>query len=78
MSKAEVETMVDEMTTGRRKALPGAVRASLAPYNTDAEVDRFLDAVRDIARGGIKAKYEQDADGEYAPAGGWPHVEVAL
>src|SRR5690348_9153968 len=78
MSKAEVDTIVDEMTTGRRKALPGAVRASLAPYNTEAEVDRFLEAVDDIARGGIRAKYDQDEEGEYAPTGGWPPVEVAL
>ena len=78
MSKDEVETILDEVTTGGRKALPGAVRASLAPYNTDAEVDRFLEAVGDIARGGIRAKYDRAEDGEYSPAGGWPLVEVAL
>ena len=78
MSKDEVDTIVDEMTTGRSKALPGAVRASLAPYNTEAEVDRFLEAVDEVARGGIKAPYERADDGEYAPSGGWPRVEVAL
>jgi cysteine desulfurase / selenocysteine lyase len=78
MSKKQVDTIVDEMTTGRRKALPGAVRASLAPYNTDAEVDRFLKAVRVVASGGIEAEYDQSEDGEYAPSGGWPAVEVAL
>ncbi len=78
MSKREVDTIVDEMTTGRRKALPGAVRASLAPYNTDAEIDRFLEAVSVIAGGGIRGQYEQDEEGEYAPAGGWPKVTVAL
>jgi cysteine desulfurase/selenocysteine lyase len=78
MTKKEVDTIVDEMTTGGRKALPGAVRASLAPYNTDAEVDRFLKAVRVVAGGGIEAEYDQSEDGEYAPSGGWPAVEVAL
>ena len=78
MSKDDVGRIVDEMTTGRRKALPGAVRASLAPYNTDAEIDRFLEAIRVIARGGIRASYEQMEDGEYVPAGGWPPVEIAL
>ena len=78
MSKDDVNRIVDEMTTGRRKALPGAVRASLAPYNTDAEVDRFLEAVDAVARGGVTARYEETEDGEYAPAGGWPKVEVAL
>jgi selenocysteine lyase/cysteine desulfurase len=78
MSRAEVDAIVDEMTTGGRKALPGAVRASLAPYNSKAEVDRFLEAVNDIARGRIKARYDMDGEGEYAPSGGWPPVEVAL
>jgi cysteine desulfurase/selenocysteine lyase len=78
MSKQEVDTIVDEMTTGRRKILPGAVRASLAPYNTEAELERFLEAVREVAGGGIKARYEQADDGEYAPRGGWPKVEVML
>ena len=78
MSKAEVGAVVDEVTTGHRKAMPGAVRASLAPYNTAEEVDRFLEAVREIARGDIRAPYAQTADGEYEPAGGWPRVEVAI
>jgi cysteine desulfurase / selenocysteine lyase len=78
MTKTEVDGIVEEMTTGRRKALPGAVRASLAPYNTDAEVQRFLEAVRAVAGGGIEADYLQSEDGEYAPAAGWPAVAVAL
>jgi selenocysteine lyase/cysteine desulfurase len=79
MSKEDVGRIVDEMTTGRRKALPGAVRASLAPYNTDAEIDRFLEAIRVISGvGGIRASYEQMEDGDYVPAGGWPPVEIAL
>jgi selenocysteine lyase/cysteine desulfurase len=78
MSKQDVDTIVDEMTTGRRKALPGAVRASLAPYNTDAEIDGFLEAVAQIANGGIKARYEQAEDGDYTPAGGWPDVKITL
>src|SRR5690349_21349134 len=78
MSKDEVVAVEGEVTAGRRKALPGAVRASLAPYNTQEEVDRFLDAVRQIARGRIRATYEQAADGTYAPAGGWPRVPSPL
>jgi cysteine desulfurase/selenocysteine lyase len=75
MNKEEVGAVEHEVTEGRRKALPGAVRASLAPYNTAAEVDRFLEAVAHVARGGIKAAYEQAIDGTYSPAGGWPRVE---
>lgn len=80
MTKDEVGAIVDDVTTGRRKALPGAVRASLAPYNTEEEVDRFLEAVGKIARGRIKASYvqvEQAVDGEYAPAGGWPRLQTS-
>jgi len=78
MSKDDVTAVESEVTAGRKKALPGAVRASLAPYNTEAEVDRFLDAVRHIARGHIRATYEQSADGTYSPAGGWPRIESPL
>src|SRR5439155_1354336 len=51
MNRDDVAEVEGEVTAGRRKALPGAVRASLAPYNTEAEVDRFLEAVRQVARG---------------------------
>src|SRR6202049_1017454 len=44
MNKDGVGAVEHEVPGGRRKPLPGAVRASLAPYNTAAEVDRFLAA----------------------------------
>ena len=78
MSRDDVVAVEGEVTAGRRKALPGAVRASLAPYNTEAEVDRFLEAVRQVARGRIKATYEQAAYGTYAPSGGWPRIPTPL
>lgn len=74
MNKNDVSAVEQEVTSGHRKALPGAVRASLAPYNTAAEVDRFLDAVAHVARGRVKATYDQAADGTFAPAGGWPRL----
>jgi hypothetical protein len=61
-----------------RKALPGAVRASLAPYNDEGEVDRFVDAVRRVAKGQLKARYEQAVDGTFSPVGGWPAIENPL
>jgi len=78
MSKDEVVKVEGEVTAGRRRALPGAVRASLAPYNTEAEVDRFLEAVTQIARGRIRASYEQAADGTFAPTGGWARMPGPL
>jgi selenocysteine lyase/cysteine desulfurase len=78
MNKEAVSEVENEVTSGRRKALPGAVRASLAPYNTKAEVERFIDAVSHVARGRVKATYEQAADGTFAPDGGWPRIESPL
>lgn len=78
MSKDAVVAVENEVTSGHRKALPGAVRASLAPYNTPSEVDRFVDAVSQVARGRIKATYEQAADGTFSPAGGWPRITSPL
>jgi cysteine desulfurase / selenocysteine lyase len=78
MTRDDVNAVEGEVTAGHRKALPGAVRASLAPYNTQAEIDRFLEAVAAIARGELRTSYEQAEDGEYAPRGGWPLVELAF
>jgi len=78
MSKQEVTAVEGDVTSGRRRTLPGAVRASLAPYNTEAEVDRFIDAVAQVARGRIRSTYEQADDGTFAPAGGWPRLGQRL
>ena len=75
MKRDAVQSVEAEVTAGHRQALPGAVRASLAPYNSEAEVDRFLEAVESVAGGRIKAAYEQSADGTFAPAGGWPRSD---
>jgi selenocysteine lyase/cysteine desulfurase len=78
MDKKAVDAVEGEVTAGHRKALPGAVRASLAPYNTSTEVQRFVEAVTHIARGKLKATYEQAADGTFSPAGGWPRIPSPL
>jgi selenocysteine lyase/cysteine desulfurase len=78
MDRQAVDAVEGEVTAGHRKALPGAVRASLAPYNTASEVDRFVDAVTHIAQGRLKATYDQSADGTFSPAGGWPRIPSPL
>ncbi|HMH56928.1 MAG TPA: hypothetical protein VK535_11765, partial [Gemmatimonadales bacterium] len=78
MTKEAVETVEGEVAADHRKALPGAVRASLAPYNDEVEVDRFVKAVRQVAGGELKASYEQSADGTFSPVGGWPAIENPL
>jgi selenocysteine lyase/cysteine desulfurase len=74
MSKEAVDKVEGEVAADHRTALPGAVRASLAPYNDVAEVDRFAEAVGHVARGELKARYEQAEDGTFAPEGGWPAI----
>jgi selenocysteine lyase/cysteine desulfurase len=78
MDKKAVDAVEGEVTAGHRKALPGAIRASLAPYNTATEVERFVEAVTQIAKGKLKATYEQAADGTFSPAGGWPRIPSPL
>jgi hypothetical protein len=78
MSKSAVEEVEGEVAADRRTALPGAVRASLAPYNDEAEVDRFADAVKQVAKGQFKTRYEQASDGTFAPEGGWPAIPNPL
>ena len=78
MSRNDVDAVEGEVTAGHRRALPGAVRASVAPYNTEVEADRFLEAVSEIARGRIRSSFEQAADGTFAPAGGWPAIKAPL
>jgi cysteine desulfurase / selenocysteine lyase len=78
MTKEAVETVEGEVAADHRTALPGAVRASLAPYNDRAEVDRFADAVTQVARGRLKASYEQAVDGTFSPVGGWPVIPNPL
>jgi cysteine desulfurase / selenocysteine lyase len=78
MTKEAVESVQGEVNADHRKALPGAVRASLAPYNDEGEVDRFVDAVRQVALGQLKGHYEQASDGTFSPVGGWPAIENPL
>jgi selenocysteine lyase/cysteine desulfurase len=78
MNRQQVHGVEADVNAGHRSALPGAVRASLAPYNTDGEVDRFLDALTHVARGRLKATYEQAEDGTFSPAGGWPRIDSPL
>jgi cysteine desulfurase/selenocysteine lyase len=78
MDKAAVDAVEGEVTSGHRTALPGAVRASLAPYNDEGEIQRFVEAVTKIARGEMSASYVQAEDGTFSPEGGWPPIESPL
>lgn len=65
---ATIEQAQHEISQGDKRNIPGAVRASVAPYNTDAEIDRFIAGIGAISRGQIRASYAQDrASGAFDP-----------
>jgi len=79
---------VDEATTerarrdiehGDRRGIPGAVRASVAPYNTVDEIDRFLAGLQAISRGEMRSTYVQDrSTGAFDPVDWKPDWSTAF
>ena len=71
LSTEETLRYRNDIVAGDRRNIPGAVRASASIATTDAEVDRFLDAVATIASGTPgPVGYEQDpATGDFHPVG---------
>jgi hypothetical protein len=56
----------DDILANDRRDMPGLVRISFGMYNTAAEVDVIVDALKAIAQGKYAGRYEQDAKtGEY-------------
>jgi Aminotransferase class-V len=53
----EVDRLAAELRAGRRPALPGAVRASLGLGTTTHDIDRLIDALREIAATGARSRY---------------------
>jgi selenocysteine lyase/cysteine desulfurase len=59
----------------RRDGVPGAVRASLGIYNTQAEVDALVAGLRAVAAGEYAGAYEEDpSTGDFVPAGIPDHI----
>lgn len=68
-----------ELDAGDKRGIPGATRASVAPYNTPEEVDRFLTAMRAITRDEIALTYRQDrASGSFDPTDWSPKWPAAF
>jgi selenocysteine lyase/cysteine desulfurase len=62
----ESARLAAELRAGRHPVLPGAVRASLGLGTTTADIDRLLDALREIAACGPRLRYTYVAGhGEY-------------
>jgi selenocysteine lyase/cysteine desulfurase len=65
---AEVQRLADELRSGRRPPLPGAVRASIGLGTTTEDVDLLLDALDEIAVKGPRERYEHVPErDEYVP-----------
>lgn len=76
---ATIEQSQDEIRRGDKRNVPGAVRASVAPYNTDAEIDRLIDGISAIKRGEMRSTYAQDrASGSFDPVGWVPDWRSAF
>jgi selenocysteine lyase/cysteine desulfurase len=79
VDEATTDRAREEIGRGDKRGIPGAVRASVAPYNTDAEIDRFLAGVRAISLGEMRSAYTQDrASGAFDPVGWTPDWRAAF
>jgi cysteine desulfurase/selenocysteine lyase len=66
----------DRILAGDRSNMPGMIRASFGLYNTNKEVDEFIEALIQILQGDYKGNYLQDpSSGEFAPHGWDPDFE---
>lgn len=73
LSPAESDAVRSRILSGDRSEMPGLIRLSFGLYNTPAEVDYTVEALRRITRGEYRGQYVQDrATGEFAPLGWQP------
>lgn len=68
MGETDSRRLEEEILNGDRSHLPGAVRASFGLYNTEAEIDLFIDQLKKIAAGDYRSDYVLNKQtGEYHP-----------
>jgi len=74
--ETEVVRVRKSILEGDRSDIPGLVRISFGLYNTIAEIDAVVDALKKVAQGEYKGDYVQDiTTGEFAPQGWEPEFE---
>lgn len=72
LSQQEIDEYRRAVYAGDRRNIPGAVRASAGINTTIEDIDRFLEAMSEIAGSAPQVEYTQDpATGDY-----WPEGEV--
>ncbi len=65
----EERQMINNIVSGRKVNIPGAIRASFSFYNTEEEVEYCLQALKKIIGGAYSGKYRLDEkSGQYFPA----------
>ncbi len=63
------------MAAAKKCDMPGLVRISFGMYNTAAEVDVVVEALRNIAQGNYDGQYVQDVQsGEYRAVNWQPNL----
>ena len=79
LNDQESRQVRDRMADHDKREMPGLIRMSFGLYNTIEEVDRFAEALEQIAGGRFNGRYHQEqATGEYTPEGWLPDFEVYL
>ena len=64
----ENKAFEERLMRGDRSNIPGAIRMSFGMYNTEEEVDQFVEALKKISDGQIAGVYRQNkASGEFHP-----------
>jgi selenocysteine lyase/cysteine desulfurase len=75
LSSEQIDGFRARMRAHRHEGVPGAVRASLGIYNTQAEVDALITGLRAIAAGEYSGTYNEDpTTGDFQPAGARDYV----
>lgn len=70
VSDADSKLLEQQILHRDRSAIPGTIRMSFGIYNTMAEVDRFLEMIKKIAKGDYNKNYKLNKEkGEYTPKG---------
>ena len=68
MDEIASQSWQEEILEGNKANMPGMVRMSFGCYNDHSDVDRIVEALREIAVGNITGEYEVEREsGEYLP-----------
>lgn len=71
VSQERINALSEEISGGDRRSIPGAIRISFGFYNSRADVDAAIEAIRNIQQGKWQGEYRQNIrTGEYLPVAG--------